>query len=88
MKVLIIISVLLVTSACTELFDGPRVVRYPDSNKFYVRHIPLFSNTENSNTHVAELASSLCEEDGKNAELVDVFQLYEFDIRYSTYTCK
>ncbi len=88
MKIFTIICVLLVTSACTEIFKGPRVVHYPDTNKFYVRHVPLFPMSENSNTQVAELASSICREDGKNAELQDAFQIYDYDIRYSTYACR
>lgn len=88
MKIIAIISILLVTAACTEIFKGPRVVPYPDTDKFYVRHVPLFPMTENSNTQVAELASGICREDGKTAELVDVFQIYDYDIRYSTFACK
>ncbi len=88
MKTLTIICVLLATSACTEQFEGPRVVHYPDTDQFYIRHVPLFPRTENSNTQVAELASGICQEDGKTAELVDAFQVYDYDIRYSTFECK
>ncbi len=88
MKTLSILCVLLATSACAEIFQGPRVVNYPDTDRFYVRHVPLFPQSENSNTQVAELASSICEKEGKTAEPVDVFQLYDFDIRYSTFACK
>ena len=88
MRIVIIICLLLATTACTEMFEGPRVVRYPDTNKFYVRHVPLFPISENSNTQVAELAASVCQQDGKSAELVDAFQIYDYDIRYSTFTCR
>ncbi len=88
MKTVMIICVLLVTSACTELFKGPRVVHYEDTNQFYVRHVPLFPRTENSNTEVKELASNICQEDGRTAALVDAFQIYDYDIRYSTFECK
>lgn len=88
MKTLIIVCALFATTACTELFKGPRVVHYPDTNKFYVRHVPLFPMSENSNTRVAELASSICQEDGKSAQLVDAFQIYDYDIRYSTFACR
>lgn len=88
MKTLTMICVLLATTACTEIFKGPRVVPYPDTNKFYVRHVPLFPMSENSNTQVAELASEICQKDGKNAELVDAFQIYDYDIRYSTFACR
>jgi hypothetical protein len=88
MKIFALIGILLVTTACAEIFEGPRVVRYPDSDRMYVRHVPLFPMTENSTTQVAEVASSICQEDGRTAELVDVFQIYDYDIRYSTFACR
>ncbi len=88
MKTLIVICVLLATGACTEMFHGPRVVHYPDTDKFYVRHTPLFPMSENSNTQVAELASGICQKNDKTAELVDAFQVYDYDIRYSTFACR
>lgn len=87
MKVLISLCALVLAAGCAEAVHGPRVVIYPDSPNFYVRHLAFFSNTENSNTQVAEIASEVCEKRGQNAELTDEYQFYPFDTKYSVFRC-
>lgn len=67
---------------CTEIYDGPRVVYYSDTN-FYIRHFPwTYGDAE-----VAALADQVCQRIGGEAALESDQQYYSFDLRYATYNC-
>lgn len=73
---------LLALVGCKELYDGPRVVYYSDTN-FYVRHLTW----KYSVAEVATLAQQVCQRLDRAAELESEQQYYSFDIRYATYNC-
>lgn len=75
-------AAVLMLVACKEIYDGPRVVYYSDTN-FYVRHFPWTY----SDADVAALAEELCGREGGDAELEIDQQYYPFDLRYATYNC-
>lgn len=76
------VVVLMSTTACAELWRGPRQVEYtPD--RFYIRHVP--ANTTAST--VAELAQDTCAARQKTAVLIADEQYYFFDTRVALYRC-
>jgi hypothetical protein len=82
MRHLVLLASLLLVSGCAEIFRGPRVVHYTDT-EFYVRSIPLFTSTATAE----EIPAEICGRMGKVPQMRDTYQDAWFDIEYTTYKC-